>query len=130
MSLLMNRKLNAVEFDRHHEANFIKAELRATAVQVNTRDEERQRRMENLLVILAVSAVTFFISKLGFFGGLLLTAFCSSMFCITYAHSFLRFTGGADIPIPLSERLDTAFGKIVEWTRLIVNDLHDSRNGD
>jgi hypothetical protein len=130
MPLPINRKLNVVEVDRHHEINILKAELRATGVQVNTRDEERDRRIENLLVIVAVSAATFFISNVGVFRGLLLTAFCLAMFCITYAKAFLLFTGGTNIPLSLDERLDTALSKIKEWIRLITDDLRDPQNRD
>lgn len=128
MRFLTNRKLNVVELDRHHEVNVLKTELRATAVEVNTRDEERERRIENVLVTVAVAGASFVISNLRFFPGLLLTSFCLAMFCATYARSFLRFTGGIHVRIPLGERLDTAFGKIEEWVRLIIDDVRDPRN--
>jgi hypothetical protein len=124
LTVLTNRKLVAVEVDKHHEINLTKAEVRVTGVEIGTRDERQQRRIENLLVILTVAAVTFFISNLGFFRGLLLMAFCLAMFCATYADSFLRFTGGTDKPIALGERLDIAFEKIAGWIRLIGDDLH------
>jgi hypothetical protein len=66
LTVLTNRKLVAVEVDKHHEINLTKAEVRVTGVKIGTRDERRQRRIENLLVILTVAAVTFFISNLGF----------------------------------------------------------------
>lgn len=128
MRFLTHRKLNLVEVDKHREVNVVKAELRATAVEINSRDEERQRRIECILLMVAVPAATFFISNLGFFRGLLLMVFCSAMFCVTYAPSFLRFTGGTNIQIPLSTRFDTAYRKIAAWIRLIVEDLSAPRN--
>jgi hypothetical protein len=126
MSFLSNRKFNVIEVDKHLEANIAKAELRLTGLQVDSRDEERDRRIETVLVMAAVPAVVFFIGKIGFFG-LLLTPFCLAMFCASYAKPFLKFTGGSDAPIPLGERLDTAFAKIEKWIQSITDDLRDPR---
>jgi hypothetical protein len=128
--MLINAKVNAVEIDRHYEVNFVKADLRATGVQVNSRDEKQLPRIENMGVMVAVSVAIFFISKLGVLGGLLLTAFCLAILCVTYAKPFLQFTGGSNIPIQLGERLDTASRKSGEWIRSIMDDLRDPQNRD
>ena len=125
-----SRRLSVLGVDNHTEFNVLKAEAKDTGAQIATRDEERQRRIEILLVLVAVSVAFFVVSKLGFFEGLLLAAFCAAMFCVAYASSFLRLTGATNTPIPLGERLGSAFGKIMEWAESTVDDLRDRPSTD